>query len=297
MVLYSRMLNSIIKTARVYHWVKNLVIFAALIFAQKYTDHDSILLAFQGFLAFCFGSSAIYFINDITDYKQDQLHPQKKNRPIASGKLTFGFSWTIALLLLALGIALSASLSSIFLIYFGFYVVLNSAYNLGLKNVVIIDVMTLATGFVIRAVAGAVAINVPISSWLLVCTILLALFLGFAKRRHELISLGETAALHRQALAHYSPKFIDQMISVVTASTVVAYTFYTLSPEIQEKFGTDNLVLTVPFVLYGIFRYLYLVHQRDEGGNPTLLLVTDVPLLVCVALWIVAVIVIFQFRI
>jgi 4-hydroxybenzoate polyprenyltransferase len=290
------MLFAIIKTARIYHWVKNLVIFAALIFAQKYTDPDSVMLAFRGFLAFCLGSSAIYYINDIIDCKQDQLHPVKKNRPIASGKLPSGLAWFIAILLLAAGSLLSAFLGNSFLFYFGFYVILNFAYNFGLKDLVIIDVMILATGFVIRAAAGAVAIGVPISSWLLVCTILLALFLGFAKRRHELISLGENAVRHRRALAHYSPKFIDQMVSVVTASTVVAYTFYTLSPEIQEKFGTDNLVLTVPFVLYGIFRYLYLVHQKDEGGNPTLLLVTDIPLLVCVALWIVSVVIIFQFR-
>jgi len=154
--------------------------------------------------------------------------------------------------------------------------------------------MVLAIGFVIRAGAGAVVIAVPISSWLLVCTILLALFLGFAKRRHELVFLGDNAESHRQSLAHYSPYFLDQMMSVVTASTVVAYTFYTLSPEIKSKLGTDNMVLTVPFVLYGIFRYLYLVHQKEKGGNPTKLLVTDIPLLICVGLWIIAVLVILQ---
>jgi 4-hydroxybenzoate polyprenyltransferase len=290
------MLYSILRTARLHHWVKNLILFAALIFAQKYTDAASVILAVKAFIAFCLAASAIYFINDISDCKQDQLHPIKKNRPIASGQLSFASAWIIALLLLISGFGISLSISSKFLIYFLAYVVLNFAYNLGLKNIVIMDVMVLALGFVIRAGAGAVAISVPISSWLLICTILLALFLGFAKRRHELIDLGDSAVSHRQSLAHYSPYFLDQMISVVTASTVIAYTFYTLSPEVKEKFGTDNLVFTVPLVLYGIFRYLYLVHQKEQGGNPTKLLITDWPLLTCVGLWIIMVLVIFQFR-
>ena len=290
------MIFAIIKTARVYHWIKNLIVFAAIIFARKYDDPVSISLAIQAFIVFCLGSSAIYFINDISDRKQDQLHPQKRNRPIASGALSVSVAWITAMILIATSLFLAVQSGKAFLLAFIAYIVLNIAYNLGLKKAVILDVMVLAAGFVVRAVAGGIAINVPISSWLLVCTILLALFLGFAKRRHEIITLGEDAASHRKSLAHYSPKFIDQMISVVTASTVMAYTFYTLSPEIQEKFGTGDLVYTVPFVLYGIFRYLYLVHQKDEGGNPTKLLVTDVPLLLCIALWITAVILILQFR-
>ena len=290
-------MNAILRSARVNHWIKNLIVFAALIFAKKLTESNEIWLAIEAFVGFCLASSAIYFINDIADRRQDQLHPIKKFRPIASGQISVGMAWTISIILLAASILISVHLGIAFLIYLLLYLVLNFGYNLGLKNVVIIDVMVIAFGFVIRAVAGAVAINVPISSWLLVCTILLALFLGFGKRRHELITLGDEAASHRQSLAHYSPAFIDQMISVVTASTVIAYTFYTLSPEIQEKFGTSNLILTVPFVLYGIFRYLYLVHQKDEGGNPTKLLVTDLPMLICIASWIIAVIIIIEVRI
>jgi len=289
------MFYSILKTARFHHWVKNLIVFAALIFAQKYTDAASVILAIKAFAAFCLAASAIYFINDITDYRQDRLHPVKKSRPIASGQLSITTAWIIALLLLIFGFGISLSVSSKLLIYFLAYVILNFAYNLGLKNIVIMDVMVLALGFVIRASAGAVAISVPISSWLLICTVLLALFLGFAKRRHELIVMGDNAISHRQSLAHYSPYFLDQMISVVTASTVVAYTFYTLSPEIKEKLGTDNMVFTVPLVLYGIFRFLYLVHQKEQGGNPTKLLITDMPLLICVGLWIIVVLIIFQF--
>jgi 4-hydroxybenzoate polyprenyltransferase len=290
------MLNAIVKTARPHHWIKNLIIFAALVFAKKFSDPLAVVPAIKGFLAFCLTASAIYYLNDIADFKKDQLHPLKKLRPIASGQMNLGLAWTLALIILAAGLFISLSLGREFLGCFALYVILNISYNLGLKNVVIIDVMVLAIGFVVRAAAGAAAIAVPISSWLLVCTILLALFLGFAKRRHEIMILGETAISHRQSLAHYSPYFLDQMISVVTASTVIAYTFYTLSPEVQEKFGSGDLVLTVPFVLYGVFRYLYLVHQKDKGGSPTRLLVTDAPLLACVGLWIIAVLIIIQLK-
>ncbi len=290
------MLSALIKTARPYQWQKNLVVFAALVFAHKYTDSKSITLAFLAFAAFCLASSAIYFLNDISDRDKDRNHPSKKHRPIASGKLSLPVAWLTSVILLAAAMLLAMTMNYPFFVYLAGYVLLNIAYNIGLKNIVIIDVMSISAGFVLRAAAGAAAIDVPISSWLLVCTTLLALFLGFAKRRHELVILGDGAVSHRQSLAHYSPYFLDQMISVVTASTVVAYAFYTLSPEIQQKFHSRNLILTIPFVLYGIFRYLYLVHQKDEGGNPARLMITDAPLLVCVALWVVTVIVIIQFE-
>jgi len=168
----------------------------------------------------------------------------------------------------------------------GVYFVLQVAYTFWLKEVVILDVMSIAAGFVIRAVAGGVLIVVPVSPWLIICTFLLALFLGFSKRRHELILLEARATNHRASLKEYSPYFLDQMIAVVTASTVVAYAIYTASPEVRDKLGTDKLYLTIPFVLFGIFRYLYLVHQREEGGNPTQLLLRDQPLLIDVLLWI-----------
>jgi len=284
-------LAAVIKSARPYHWIKNLVVFAALIFAKEFADPTSIFLAVKGFVAFCLAASGIYYLNDIADLDKDRLHPVKSGRPIASGQIPLRTAWATAVILLLAGILVGMSVGPAFLVYFGLYILLNIAYNLGLKNLVIIDVMIVALGFVLRAVAGAAAIDVPISSWLLVCTILLALFLGFAKRRYELVFLGDDAISHRQSLAHYSPYFLDQMISVVTASTVVAYTFYTLSPEVQQKLGSHYLVFTVPFVLYGVFRYLYLIHQKDEGGNPTKLLVTDAPLLTCVGLWIIVVLI------
>lgn len=291
------MISAVIKTARPYHWQKNLIVFAALIFAHKYNELRSLLLALQAFASFCLASSSIYFLNDISDRDKDKLHPAKKNRPIASGKLSLAAARLTTVGFLAGAILVGFSLEMSFLYLLIGYILLNLAYNLGLKNVVIIDVMIISFGFVLRAAAGAAAINVPISSWLLVCTTLLAFFLGFAKRRHELVILGNGAVSHRQSLAHYSPYFLDQMISVVTASTVVAYSFYTLSPEIQEKFHSKNLYLTIPFVLYGIFRYLYLVHQKEEGGNPAKLMITDMPLMICVILWVLTVIAIIQFKI
>jgi 4-hydroxybenzoate polyprenyltransferase len=194
--------------------------------------------------------------------------------------------------LLAGGLGASLALGPGFAAAGLFYVLLNLAYSFGVKNVVILDVLAISLGFVIRAVAGALAIDVRFSSWLLVCTILLALFLSLAKRRHELVSLDAAASEHRQILAEYSPYLLDQMISVVTASCVTAYAFYTMAPETVAKYETERLALTIPFVLYGIFRYLYLVHRRERGGSPTDILLTDRPLLAAVALWAVAVVVI-----
>lgn len=277
------------------HWVKNLVVFAALIFAQVYTDPQKVLLAVIAFIAFCFGTSAVYIINDIFDRENDKRHPVKSKRPIASGKIPIPAAITFAIIILVISIALSAYANYLTVIALATYMVLNLAYSAFLKHVVIIDVMSIAAGFVLRAAAGGFAIEVPISPWLLVCTILLALFLGFGKRRHELALLNDEAINHRKALADYSTPFLDQMISVVTASTVVAYAFYTLSPEVVEKFDTHWLSATIPFVLYGIFRYLFLIFHRGTGGNPTKLMITDVPLLLCVLFWLITVLLVINF--
>ncbi|HEY6546633.1 MAG TPA: UbiA prenyltransferase family protein, partial [Vicinamibacteria bacterium] len=192
--------------------------------------------------------------------------------------------------LAALCLGASLLLGPAFVICAASYLLLNLAYSLRLKNVVILDVIAISLGFVLRAVAGAVAISVHISDWLLVCTFLLALFLALSKRRHELVSLSDGASGHRAILAEYSPYLLDQMVAVVTASCLMAYCFYTLAPETVEKYRTNRLSWTVPFVLYGIFRYLYLVHQKEQGGSPTDVLLTDWPLLVDVALWAVAIV-------
>ncbi len=277
------------------HWVKNLIIFAALIFAREYANIERIGLALTIFAAFCLASSAVYLFNDVLDRENDKKHPIKSKRPIASGKLPMpvAIAASIFLILGAVILALSVNIES--LLALAIYVVINYAYSTALKHMVILDVMTIAAGFVLRAVAGGLAIQVPISPWLLVCTTLLALFLGFGKRRHELSLLTNDAVGHRRSLEHYSVPFLDQMISVVTASTVVAYAFYTLSPEVVEHFGTKWLSLTIPFVLYGIFRYLYLIFKRDQGGSPTKLMLTDPPLLICILLWLVSVVLVFNF--
>jgi 4-hydroxybenzoate polyprenyltransferase len=277
-------------------WTKNLIVFAGLIFGLELFNRAAVLRSAVAFAVFCALSGVVYVINDIMDRDADRRHPLKARRPIASGALSPALAGAAAgaLALAALGVAfvLGVPFGAVALSY----VLLQSAYSGPLKHIVILDVLAIAIGFVLRAAAGAVAIGVPISHWLLVVTILLALFLALSKRRHELVLLANGAAEHRPILGEYSPYLLDQMISVVTASTLVAYIFYCISPETVQKFGTDMLGLTIPFPLYGIFRYLYLVHRREGGGSPSQMLLNDRPLLVCVALWVLAVVVIVYLR-
>jgi 4-hydroxybenzoate polyprenyltransferase len=266
-------------------WTKNLFVLAGLLFGHRLLDPDSVLLAVSAFVIFCALSGAIYLCNDVVDREADRAHPLKSARPIASGALSPRTA------VIAAGFLGAAALEGAVLVrpalgaVAGAYLILLLLYSSFLKNIVIIDVLTIAAGFVLRAVAGAVAVNVPISQWLLVCTTLLALFLALSKRRHELTLLADGATEHRRILQEYSPYLLDQMVGVVTASTLVAYAIYATSAETAERLGTDRLGLTIPFVLYGIFRYLYLVHRRRGGGSPAALLLADRPLLLCVALW------------
>lgn len=286
------MLKNLIISARPHQWLKNSIVLAALVFAKKLNETNLVLTSLAALGIFCLFSSGAYILNDIFDLRKDQKHPLKSKRPIASGKIAVPQAAMFAIIIIAVALILGFTINT----YFGWcglgYVVLNLFYSAFIKNWVILDVMAIALGFVLRAVAGAVAIQVEISSWLLVCTTLLALFLSLGKRRQELVLLEEEAKAHRSILTEYSPYFLDQMIAVVTASTVVAYSFYTLSPEVEQKFDTKLLSLTIPFVLYGIFRYLYLIHQKVEGGNPTKALLTDKPLLINIFLWFVAVLII-----
>lgn len=283
---------SLVLSLRPSQWTKNLIVFAGLLFGQRLLDPSAIALSSAAFAVFCALSGVVYLINDVADREADRRHPLKRFRPIASGQVPVG---------LALGVALglgSVALVSAFLLRFEFgvisaaYLGLLALYSGPLKHIVIIDVLTIAIGFVIRAAAGAIVIAEPASHWLLIVTILLALFLALSKRRHELVLLADGATSHRRILQEYSPYLLDQMISVVTASTLVAYAFYTVSPETIQKFNTDKLGLTLPFPLYGIFRYLYLVHQKSGGGSPSDMLLTDKPLLLCVLLWALTVAVI-----
>jgi 4-hydroxybenzoate polyprenyltransferase len=273
-------------------WTKNLFVFAALVFAQRLTDTDAVVTAVVAFFVFCALSSTVYLVNDVLDRQQDQRHPLKAHRPIASGAISPALALIVAAVLGVAAMIVALGLGWHFFQIAAGFLVLLIAYSAFLKHIVILDVLTIAAGFALRAAAGAAAIAVPISHWLLVCTTLLALFIALSKRRHELTLLTEKAIDHRPILGDYTPYLLDQMISVVTASTLIAYAFYTISPETTAKFGTDLLSLTIPFPLYGIFRYLYLVHRRDKGGSPAELVVNDRPLLVCVALWALSVILI-----
>lgn len=277
--------RALLISLRPHQWTKNLIVFAGLIFGQRLLDPAALARSLAAFVIFCGLSSAVYLVNDILDREADRRHPLKAGRPIASGALPIGVAAAAAAALAAVGLAASLALGPAFSTVAVGYLVLQGLYSGPLKKIVIIDVLTIAAGFVLRAAAGAAAIHVPIGHWLLIVTVLLALFLALSKRRHELVLLADDATNHRRILGEYSPYLLDQMISVVTASTLVAYAFYTISPETQARFQTDLLGLTVPFPLYGIFRYLYLVHRRELGGSPAELLLTDRPLLLCVALW------------
>ena len=266
-------------------WVKNTLVFAALIFSRHLFIPESVARTLLAFVSFCLLASAAYVVNDVHDADKDRRHPLKSLRPIASGRISARGALASAAGLATVALSLGALLGVGFVMTAAAYAVLQLLYSFALKDVVILDAMAIATGFVLRAVAGGVVISVEVSPWLIICTFLLALFLGFSKRRHEVVLLEDQAGAHRGSLREYSPYFLDQMISVVTASTVVAYAIYTVSPEVREKLHTDQLYLTIPFVLYGIFRYLYLVHQREGGGNPTRELLTDRPLWVNVLLW------------
>ncbi|MBI3873275.1 MAG: decaprenyl-phosphate phosphoribosyltransferase [candidate division Zixibacteria bacterium] len=280
------------RSLRPTHWVKNLVVFAGLIFARHFDRVADVERACGAFAVFCALASAVYLFNDIRDRESDRAHPEKQKRPIAAGTLPVRAAAVCAVTLAAAGLAGAAALGRSVLVTAAAYALLNVAYSVVLKRLAIIDVMIVALGFVLRAVGGAEAIGVAISPWLIVCTILLALFLGFGKRRWELVALGDDAASHRAALAGYSPHLLDQLIAVTTASTVVAYALYTLSADTQAKFGTDQLIWTLPFVLYGVFRYLYLIHGAHQGGNPTTVLLRDAPMLANAILWLIAVLVI-----
>ncbi|MEW6411994.1 MAG: decaprenyl-phosphate phosphoribosyltransferase [Candidatus Zixiibacteriota bacterium] len=283
------MFSSILKLIRPTQWLKNGIVLAPLIFAGELTHTGKLLVALGATVLFCLFSSSVYIFNDIIDYEKDRLHPLKKDRPLAAGKISRGTAATLMAMLLAAGLILAWFINPTFFIISAAFIVLNLLYTVWLKNVVLVDVMAIAVSFVLRAYAGAYAIDVPASKWLLINTLLLALFLGFGKRRHELVFLEDNAAAHRKILSRYSPYLLDQLIGVVTPAVVVMYMLYSFSTEVSAKLGTENLFLTTPFVVYGIFRYLYLIHKEEKGGSPTKVLITDVPILLTVVLWLITV--------
>lgn len=280
---------AILGSMRPAQWLKNVLVFAPLIFAHQALEPNALARSLAVFSLFCLASGAVYLLNDLSDRATDRQHPLKCRRPIASGALSPGAAGAAAALIGAAALFAATLLDPRVALVLGVYLLVNLLYSRVLKHLVILDVMTVAAGFVLRVVAGGLAVGVPLSSWLLLCTSLLALFLGFGKRRHELVLLEIDAATHRPILADYSPYFLDQLIAVVSTSTLVTYALYTMDPIVQQKLNAPSLPLTIPFVLYGIFRYLYLVHQKQGGGDPSQIVFSDRPLLVNVLLWIATV--------
>lgn len=268
-------------------WLKNVFVFAGLVFSRHFLILESVEKSIFAFIVFSLLSSSGYIINDILDYREDLQHPAKAKRPIAAGRIGRMSASVLAAILAALSLAGGYILGVNFLAICSIYGLLMLVYSLGVKHIVILDVLFVAFGYVLRAIAGAVVIDVEISSWLLLCTLLLALFLAVAKRRTEIIVLGDGASKHRRILSQYSPALLNQMIAIVTAACIVAYCLYTLSPETVAKFGTKNLIFTIPFVIYGIFRYLYITYQKRHTDIPEKVLFSDLPLQLCLVAWVI----------
>jgi 4-hydroxybenzoate polyprenyltransferase len=271
----------LLETMRPKQWIKNVFVFAGLAFAGKVTDPDSVLIACAVFVAFCLASGATYLMNDVADAEADRHNPRTASRPIARGDLSPTLALWTAGTAIAAALGIVAALDLKTLAVLGGYVVLQLAYSHGLKHILFLDVMAIAAGFVLRAAAGGLAIDVPISSWLLLCTGLLAIFLGFTKRRAEAVALGGSDQPRRAVLDHYSVGLLDELIAVVTPSTVVVYAIYAVTGA-----ETNWMLLTLPFVLYGVFRVLYLIHHHGAmTEEPAVVVLRDRPLLACVVLW------------
>ncbi len=278
-------LREIVVSMRPGQWIKNLFVFAAPVFGQAMARPSAWLRTASAFAVFCLLSGAYYLFNDILDAPRDRLHPRKAGRPVAAGRLSPRSAFAAALILALAGLAASIYLGRDFLIVAVAYVILQAAYSLGLKSVVIIDIFALSAGYVLRVLGGGAVTGVVSSAWLLVCTTLIALLLALGKRRHELLCLEGEAARHRPVLEAYGSLLLDQMIAVVTAATVVGYLLYAMSESTLQRFPSASLLWTAPFALYGIFRYLYLVYRKGEGGNPEEMVVKDIPLLLSILLW------------
>jgi 4-hydroxybenzoate polyprenyltransferase len=279
-------LHGIVLSLRPRQWPKNALVFAGVIFGGRLFDRRSLLAACAAFVAFCVLSSAVYLVNDIMDRDADRRHPLKSRRPIASGRVHIGVALAIAAILSVAGLWFATSLDLTFGVIALLYVVLMAFYVSALKHAVFVDVLAISAGFVLRAWAGAAVVHVPVSHWLLILTLLLAAMLSLIKRRAELIVLAHEAVGHRPALRGYSVTMLDRAIAVLTASTLVAYGLYTVSPETTARFGTNSLLVTLPFAAFGIARYLYLVYRGAGGSDPSEHLLSDLPLLGCVGLWV-----------
>lgn len=279
-------LKSALRLARPQQWGKNIFVLTALIFSGRVLDLDAVRVTLLTLSLFCIASSSIYFLNDYRDIDEDRKHPEKRGRPLAAGDIPPWAGLVGFLVLLVVSLAMSLVLvNRTTTLVIALYIALNVAYSLGLKHLVLIDVLVIASGFVLRILAGAAALTVPPSTWLVLCAVMISLFLGFTKRRAEVVLLGDRATEHRRVLAHYSPAFLDQAISIVTAATVLGYVLYTVDGRTVELVGSRALILSVPLVLYGIFRYLYLVYHANTASDPSRTVFTDLPILITGMLW------------
>jgi 4-hydroxybenzoate polyprenyltransferase len=269
-------------------WTKNLLVFTGLIFSRSLTDAHNIWICVLGFAIFCSASSGVYLFNDLCDIKEDREHPIKKNRPLASGALNVNFARFVMILLFAAAASGALWLNHGFALIIGIYLATCLAYSMKLKDIVILDVILIASGFVLRAISGAVIIGVEVSEWLVLCTSMVALLVGFGKRRHELVLLEEAAENHRRSLSDYSISFLDSIMNICAGAAVLTYALYTRADETIQRVGSRAMLLTIPFVIYGVFRYLFLIHKRETGGDPVQLLFRDRPTLLNLVLWILA---------
>jgi 4-hydroxybenzoate polyprenyltransferase len=277
----------LVRSMRPKQWTKNLLVFAGYLFTISERHHvphalESVAAAFA---LFCLASGACYIYNDVMDVARDKYHPVKRKRPIASGAVPIPIALGVSSIATALTVYFSFRMGMSFGVTVAAYLLLTTAYSVLLKHIVIVDLLVIAAGFVLRAVAGAVVIHVVISPWLLLCTTLLALFLGLAKRRHEIVSLEGDAKSHRKILDEYSVAFLDQMINITSASALMAYALYTFASFSKTASEHPHMMITIPFVMYGMFRYLYLIHTQNAGGHPEQVLLDDKPLLLDIILW------------
>lgn len=278
-------LSALLRLIRPKQWVKNLFVFSALVFSKHLFDFDYLSLSLLAFAAFSFSASFIYIVNDIADRDRDRLHPKKRKRPIASGEITPTEGMIVAVIMLGLVVAIVSVLDPRFIICLAAYLVMNLAYSFYLKEVVLIDVFVIAIGFMLRVIGGALVLDVERSSWLILTTMFLSLFLAIAKRRGELVNISSTTEAKsegstRKVLEHYNVDFAEQMTTICAAGFVFCYALYSVSERTVLLFGSDNLVLTTPFVLYGVFRYLYLLHLKNLGENPTEVVLSDLPMMI-----------------
>lgn len=275
---------------RPYQWAKNILVFSGLIFSTSLFKSHDVRISLAAFFIFCLASSSIYILNDLRDIENDKEHPEKKYRPIASGKVS-----PVAAVIM-MSVSLPSSLLLAYLLNKGFftiiaiYLILNIGYSFGLKKIVLLDAMIVAMGFLLRAFAGCAVINVEVTPWLFICTLTLALTLTFGKRRNELNSLQEDAKNHREALQFYNTKFLDIILTICSATTIGTYSLYTMAGETVQRFGTQKLIITMPFVMYGVFRYLYLIYTKNKGGDPTALLLNDFPTILNGLLWLLSIV-------